>query len=234
MFVIYLTVFQNSSNHMSQLRNKILTGFFQRKIVRLVLDNEEDNTHLTLIYGNRDYQQILLRDELKQYRNRFPDRFNVIFVVGGAQSEEFSQDSNIVVEHSELITPSILKKYLANVNVAKERVQIVLCGGPKMERALVDSLANFLGSEFVNGENVFAFSVQTKVSTPTPVSLPRKPQANECCGQMCPNCVWLEYLGSVHALIKSGKMAQDQLISEVESLDIDPSVKSFLEMELKR
>lgn len=61
--------------------------------------NGEDGTHLSLIFGNRTVEDILLRDELDQFKVNYPDRFNLHYTVDVKPEIEWSYGVGFVTEH---------------------------------------------------------------------------------------------------------------------------------------
>ncbi len=109
-----------------------------------------------------------------------------------------------------------------------------------MEKEIVRNLHRLYNIQ--EEERIFAFSlppqqivvpVQTMVDTTEPLILPKQPQPGECCGQSCPNCIWMEYVGEMKTLVQKGLIDRSQLVTLVNDLDVAPAVKAFLKMEIK-
>ncbi len=138
------------------------------------------------------------------------------------------------MERSDYITPDILKRHTEDPN--KENNQFVLCGSPQMEKEIAGSLHQLYD---IKEERVFAFSLPQQTMVPVEsmgrmenLELPKQPNLGECCGQSCPNCVWMEYVGQLRALVQNGLLDRSQVISLVNNSDVVPSVKAFLQMEV--
>jgi len=43
--------------------------------------NGDDGTEISLIFGNRTVEDILLKDELDQFKKNYPDRFKLYYTV---------------------------------------------------------------------------------------------------------------------------------------------------------
>lgn len=112
-----------------------------------------------------------------------------------------------------------------------------------MEKGIVSSIQSLYKVE--DSDRIFGFSLppqrivappepptQTMLETSESIVLPQKPQPGECCGQSCPNCVWMEYVGEMKSLVEKGLMDKDQLLTMVKDLDVVPAVKAFLKMEI--
>ncbi|KAI8060692.1 hypothetical protein BC940DRAFT_311567 [Gongronella butleri] len=56
------------------------------QVIRRVFDvnSKNDKTKVTLIFGNRTEEDILLKEELDSYAKRFPDRFKVVYALDKA------------------------------------------------------------------------------------------------------------------------------------------------------
>jgi hypothetical protein len=160
----------------------------------------------------------------------FPGHSNV--------QEKFVLPDNerIHLERSDSITPDILQKYTEDPN--KHNVQFVICGSPQMEKQIVGYLHRLYNVQ--EQGRIFAFSLPPQqIVTPPEVpetstlTLPKQPQPGECCGQSCPNCIWMEYVDELKTLVNKGLLDKSRLTSLVNELDVTPSVKAFLKMEIK-
>lgn len=58
------------------------------QIIRIVLDDPDDNTKIQLLSVNRNEEDILMRDELDQMAKRHPDRFSVSYSLTGNDKPE--------------------------------------------------------------------------------------------------------------------------------------------------
>ena len=51
------------------------------QLIRAVFRDTNDRTVLSLLFANQTEDDILLREELEEYRNQFPDRFKLWYTV---------------------------------------------------------------------------------------------------------------------------------------------------------
>lgn len=182
--------------------------------------------------------------------------FKVVFVVGPSNSDVcgvyssiftpkkgFSLPSHdqVFLERSDIISKDILKKYTNDPET--DNSQFIICGSMTMEKEIINSLQQLY--TITDADRIFAFSlppkqiasppelpVQTLVETSEPVELPRQPQPGECCGQSCPNCVWMEYVDKMKGLAEKGLIDKNRLIDLINDLDVVPAVKAFLRLEI--
>jgi NAD(P)H-flavin reductase len=56
------------------------------QIIRAALKNPQDNTRLSLIYANVNYEDILLKKELDELADKYSSRFKVFYVLNNAPS----------------------------------------------------------------------------------------------------------------------------------------------------
>jgi cytochrome-b5 reductase len=98
-----------------------ITPLYQ--LIRGVLDNPEDRTKMTLVFGVNTERDILLHEEFENYEKKFPDRFKIVYTV--SQPEE---GSTVRKGH---VTKALLREVLpANTD------KVFVCGPPAMEKAL--------------------------------------------------------------------------------------------------
>lgn len=109
-----------------------------------------------------------------------------------------------------------------------------------MEKTIVDNLHELY--KITDEGRIFAFSIPPKRIIPqpetplpaseTPLELPKQPQPGECCGQSCPNCVWMNYVGEMKGLVEKGLIDKKHLLDMINDLDVVPGVKAFLKLEV--
>nr|AET50763.1 hypothetical protein [Eimeria tenella] len=105
-----------------------ITPVFQ--VVQQVLQNNNDPTRLFLLYANKTQEDILLRDELEELENQYPDRLSVWYTVDTPPAAwRYSVG---------FITKEMLQQKLP----AAAADTIVLCCGPKpmLEKACIPNL----------------------------------------------------------------------------------------------
>lgn len=103
-----------------------ITPMFQ--VLRSVLDNPEDKTHVRLIYANKTEADILMRTELDTLAKQHPDRFAATYVVNDSKTTDKGLERGYV-------TKEILVKALP-VRVDGNDVKVLVCGPPGMMNAV--------------------------------------------------------------------------------------------------
>ena len=105
-----------------------ITPIYQ--LIRGILDNPNDKTKLSLVFGVNTEQDLLLREEFDEYKRRFPDRFNYVYTV----SQSASETSHVRKGH---VTEELLREVVQDASDTKTKVFV--CGPPAMEKSLVGS-----------------------------------------------------------------------------------------------
>lgn len=105
-----------------------ITPIYQ--LVQGILSNPEDKTKINLVFGVNTEQDLLLRDELEQYRRQFPDRFNYLYTVSQPKEEGSGLRKGYVTEE-------LLKEVMQGPD--RESSHVFVCGPPGMEGSLVGS-----------------------------------------------------------------------------------------------
>lgn len=95
------------------------------QIIRAVLKNPEDKTHVSLIYANVNEEDILLREDLEYLATRHPDKFELHLVVerpwpGWTGGVGF-------------ITEAMIREYCPP---PAPDIKILICGPPPMVSAM--------------------------------------------------------------------------------------------------
>lgn len=104
-----------------------ITPMYQ--IIRAICENPRDKTKVTLLYGSVSEEDMLLRKELDEFAERYPDNFRVIHVLS-RPSEEWKG----------------VKGYISKGLVQKElpgpqpKNKILLCGPPPLVNSMKDAL----------------------------------------------------------------------------------------------
>lgn len=98
------------------------------QLIQGILENPEDKTKITLVFGVNSEQDVLLNEEFKQYEARYPDRFKAVYAVSGlkGESERFRKG---------YVTEALLRELAAPASDANTKVMV--CGPPAMEEALL-------------------------------------------------------------------------------------------------
>lgn len=125
-----------------------ITPIYQ--LVRGILDNPEDKTKINLVFGVNTEQDLLLRDELEEYKKRFPGRFNFLYTV----SHPSDQGSSL---RKGYVTEELLRGVLQE---SGKDTQVFVCGPPSMEDSLVGSRSapgGILGRLGFTKEQIYKF-----------------------------------------------------------------------------
>ncbi|KAJ5403321.1 hypothetical protein N7509_003192 [Penicillium cosmopolitanum] len=104
-----------------------ITPIYQ--LVQGILSNPEDQTKINLVFGVNTEQDLLLRNELEQYRKQFPDRFEYVYTVSHPKEEGTSLRKGYVTEE-------LLKEVIQG---SGKDTHVFVCGPPGMENSLVGS-----------------------------------------------------------------------------------------------
>jgi cytochrome-b5 reductase len=96
------------------------------QLCRAVFNNKNDNTKVTVVFGNISEEDILLKKELAALENEFPNRFKAVYMLdtppkGSAYAKGF-------------ITKDVLKKVLPAP--AEENIKLFVCGPPGLMKAI--------------------------------------------------------------------------------------------------
>ncbi|XXH02976.1 hypothetical protein Hte_009366 [Hypoxylon texense] len=95
------------------------------QLLRGILQNPDDHTKITLVFGVNTDADLLLRQELDQYETRFPGRFKVVYTVSRpAEGSPFRKG---------YVSKDLLKEMPHLPNDGK----VFVCGPPPMETSLV-------------------------------------------------------------------------------------------------
>jgi ring-1,2-phenylacetyl-CoA epoxidase subunit PaaE len=135
-------------------------------LAREILENEPES-RVTLVYGNRDSASVLFRDELQDLKDRYLARFALLFVM----SRE-AQDVELLsgrIDRAKV--DALLDCWIdaASIDVA------YVCGPQEMTQAAVDSLA----AHGVARENIETERFIAGVRAPSPAPVVASPRASE-------------------------------------------------------
>ena len=101
-----------------------ITPMYQ--IIRAIFKNPEDKTKVTLLYGNITEDDILLKRELEDLENTYPQRFRVFYTLD-KPSENWQKGRGF-------ITKETVKTVLPEPKT--ENIKIFVCGPPGMYKAI--------------------------------------------------------------------------------------------------
>ncbi|XP_058754012.1 NADH--cytochrome b5 reductase 1-like [Vicia villosa] len=105
-----------------------ITPMFQ--LIRAILENKKDKTKVYLIYANVTVDDILLKEELDRFANKFPHRFRVYHVLNKPPNEWNGGVGFVSKQMIESHCPS-----------PASDIQILRCGPPPMNKAIATHLA---------------------------------------------------------------------------------------------
>ncbi|XP_048136034.1 NADH--cytochrome b5 reductase 1-like [Rhodamnia argentea] len=100
-----------------------ITPMFQ--VARAILENPHDKTKIHLIYANVTYEDILLKEELDNFAQSFPDQFHVYYVLN--QPPEI-WDGGVGFVSKEMIQ--------IHCPAPASDIQVLRCGPPPMTKAM--------------------------------------------------------------------------------------------------
>ncbi|KAH8654945.1 cytochrome b5 reductase-like protein [Tricladium varicosporioides] len=104
-----------------------ITPMYQ--LIRAICEDPTDKTHVSLLYGNKSEPDILLRDQLDEFARKYPENFEVHYVL--------SDPSERWLHSKGYITKSMVKERFPEPG---ENTKALLCGPPGMVEALKKSL----------------------------------------------------------------------------------------------
>ncbi|KAI1122083.1 oxidoreductase NAD-binding domain-containing protein [Nemania abortiva] len=101
-----------------------ITPMYQ--LIRSIFSNPEDKTKVTLVFGNVTEEDILLKRELADIENTYPQRFRAFYVLGNPPKEWAGEKG--------FITKDLLKTVLPEPK--EGNIKIFVCGPPGMYKAI--------------------------------------------------------------------------------------------------
>lgn len=111
-----------------------ITPMYQ--LICAICADESDKTKIRLVYANNNEEDILLRDELDNFVQQCPDKFQVHYVLAKPPSGWTGS--------SGFITEDVIKSHLP---AASGDTKVLLCGPPPMINAMKKSLTNLAFKE---------------------------------------------------------------------------------------
>ena len=106
-----------------------ITPIYQ--MIQGILQNPEDKTRMTLVFGANTESDLVLREELDRFKARFPGRFDVVYTVSSPV-----EDGKESKYRQGRITEELLRQVM-KMPKEEEDVKVFVCGPPMMEKALV-------------------------------------------------------------------------------------------------
>lgn len=95
------------------------------QIIRAILKNPEDKTMVTLIYANVTMEDILLREDLEDFAERYPEKFKLFLVV--------EKPSDTWTGGVGFITEAMIREHCPP---PATDIKILICGPPPMVSAM--------------------------------------------------------------------------------------------------
>ncbi|KAL9089253.1 MAG: hypothetical protein Q9165_005821 [Trypethelium subeluteriae] len=115
----------NKLNHIGMVAGGTgITPMYQ--VLRAIFKNPEDKTKVTLLYGNVSEDDILLKRELEDLENTYPQRFRVFYTID-KPSESWQKAKGF-------ITKDMVKTAFPEPKT--ENIKIFVCGPPGMYKAI--------------------------------------------------------------------------------------------------
>jgi cytochrome-b5 reductase len=115
----------NKHNHIALLAGGTgITPMYQ--LLRAIFSNPDDKTKVTLVFGNVTEGDILLKKELADLENRYPQRFRAFYTL--------DKPPKGWAGNSGFITKDLLKTVLPEPK--EENVKVFVCGPPGLMKAI--------------------------------------------------------------------------------------------------
>ncbi|KAJ9611748.1 NADH-cytochrome b5 reductase [Cladophialophora chaetospira] len=101
-----------------------ITPMYQ--LIRAIFKNPEDNTKVSLVFGNIKEEDILLKDEISQLEKEFPQRLRTFYTLDDpSEGWKFGKG---------FITKDLLKEVIPDPK--SENIKVFVCGPPGLYKAL--------------------------------------------------------------------------------------------------
>ena len=96
------------------------------QLCRAVFNNPEDKTKVTMIFGNVSDKDMILKDEIDELQQKYPDRFRAFYVLDNPP-EGWKQGKGF-------ITKDLLKTTIPGPK--EDNVKVFVCGPPGLYKAI--------------------------------------------------------------------------------------------------
>lgn len=96
------------------------------QLIRAIFQNPSDKTKVSLVFGNIREEDILLKQELHELENTYPQRFRAFYTL--------DQPSDSWAQGKGHITKDLLKTVLPEPK--EENVKVFVCGPPGLYKAV--------------------------------------------------------------------------------------------------
>lgn len=111
-----------------------ITPMYQ--LTRAILNNPQDKTKITLIFGVNSDADVLFESEFRELEKKYPGRFKAVYTVSNpTANSSFSKG---------YVTRELLKENIPGPN--ERDVKVLFCGPPAMEKAIAGP-RGLLGSQ---------------------------------------------------------------------------------------
>ena len=120
-----------------------ITPIYQ--VMQAILKDSEDDTQMFVVYANRTEDDILLRDELDAWAEKYPERVKVWYVVEKSIKEGWNYGLGFVTE-------SILREH---VPLASETTLALACGPPPMIQFAINPNLEKMGYDIKDSLLIF-------------------------------------------------------------------------------
>ena len=101
-----------------------ITPMYQ--LIRAIFNNPQDNTKVSLIFGNIKEEDILLKDEISKLENEFPQRLRAFYTLDSpSESWKFGKG---------FITKDLLKEVIPDPK--SKNIKVFVCGPPGLYKTL--------------------------------------------------------------------------------------------------
>lgn len=118
----------NKHNHICLIAGGTgITPMWQ--LARYVFSQPEDNTKVTLVFGNVSEEDILLKREFEELENKYPQRFRAFYVLDNPP-EKWQGGRGF-------ITKDLLKTVLPEPK--EDNIKVFVCGPPGLYKAISGS-----------------------------------------------------------------------------------------------
>ncbi|CAH9083757.1 unnamed protein product [Cuscuta epithymum] len=120
-----------------------ITPIYQ--VMQAVLNNREDETQMHVVYANRTEDDILLKDELDAWAEKYPERVKVWYVVKESIKEGWKYSTGYINE-------SVLREHIP---AASPTTLALVCGPPQMIQFAVNPNLEKMGYDIKDSLLVF-------------------------------------------------------------------------------
>lgn len=126
------------------------------QLINAIFKNPQDQTKVTLLFGNVTEEDILLRKDFEDLEKKYPDRFRAFYVLDNPP-EKWEGGKGF-------ITKDLLKETIPGPN--EENIKVFVCGPPGLCKTISGEkkspqeqgeLQGFLKELGYNGEQVYKF-----------------------------------------------------------------------------